>query len=649
MADVIVDQVYGFTVGDSTSEFYTAIHTERGSGNNLIFRDMGSPWVIGAQLRLFDVDDMTLTFEPGCVVRKKLSADGGFFDGANNNIREYRSISKIQNVYPGGLEDDCLNCNPSSPNYCGSPNVCRDYYFQTNNQQGAILYLSRGNNFHVVAYGAEFIGVYPYDNPGTDPSTTPNARDPSYEQGHLIQFGDMSTCSWRGGYIHNFSGDGINIENVRAGHTCTIEDVKVYYCKRLGISHIKGEGTVYINDSDVSFNGKADVSPVWGTNTRQGITIEPNQDDETIICDYRNLRLTNNSSVGLGLNLGTVDDTAPAPLDMYFEGLHLEDNSDQPDYSTTSALRFNGTDLFQGFGIDGDNPLDGTAVFRDVACWGDSEGFMSYRGYDGIPSFSFDNTVIYKVSTSALPDGIMNGDAINEWDGLGSLPNGRTWANFDWGNVLCIHEFNEPFIKITGTNKYTEVASTVTGTLTIASPHTGNTIDPGGLTDNNTISKTQYTIASFPENVVSVSALSDAVKATSTTGYFRFSRTGSTTWPMAVKYSVTTSGTNAEHMVDFKLLRGSCVIRAGETFVDVPVVPLNPSRTTTDGQVDVTIDAAPDLYTTGTNAATVFLYDTGAGAGNTGPTYTLEQVKLGSNTVGVKYLGSNLIKNRVTS
>lgn len=656
MAVIYADEVYGFTVGDSTTHVWNAIEGEKNTGNTLIFRDMGSPWVMGAYVRHFDLTNLTIIFEPGCHFKKKLAADGGFWVprdyGVNpQNHRRYRLGSR--NVYPGGTEDPCEKCNTPNPvaaNECSDP--CGDYYFIKENATAPMFWLTRCSNCTIIAYGAEFEGVYPTDCPGTDPSTSPNSRDNSvHEFNHGFRFDlDGGADNWfYGGYIHHMGGDGINL--VDFDHNWYFYDVKIEYCKRLGFSHIFGAGKCWIYDCDFSNNGKSDIAPVWGTNTRQGITIEPNNGDETVRCHYENVRMVGNSSCGLGINIAKTDNTAPLPFDMTFTKMHFEANSDQLDYSKGGAIRQNGPNMFTNVN-DGEAPLGGTVSLTDIASWDEKECFIYYRGYDGKPSWSCDNMVIYKCLT--LGEEVNTGQGINEWEThAGMLNGGHKFQDWNWGNTLTVHTLNEPFIDFynSGT-KFNEIASTVTGNITIASPNTQSAIVQrnGSITDNNTISKTQYTLSNFPKNVVSVSSTTDAIKDISQNGNFRFTRTGSTAWPMAVYYTISTTGTNCEHMIDFKLLRGSAVIRAGETFVDIPVVPMNPSRTGGTRQIDLTITTKSDLYTVSSPSATVFLYDTTpvGGGGDPTPIYTEEHFKLGANK-SVMYLGSNKLPDRKTS
>lgn len=78
---VYVDTTYGFDANDSTTFYNQAINAEKGSGNTLVFRDMGSPWYITGSNRKFDVNDLTIIFEPGCVFEAKQ----GFWNGTNND------------------------------------------------------------------------------------------------------------------------------------------------------------------------------------------------------------------------------------------------------------------------------------------------------------------------------------------------------------------------------------------------------------------------------------------------------------------------------------------------------------------------------------------------------------------------------------
>ncbi|WP_289061518.1 right-handed parallel beta-helix repeat-containing protein [uncultured Zobellia sp.] len=68
---IYADEKYGFNPSNSQSNFYNAIDGEKGTGNTLVFRDMGSPWYLVDEKRRFDVNDLTIVFEPGCVVEAK--------------------------------------------------------------------------------------------------------------------------------------------------------------------------------------------------------------------------------------------------------------------------------------------------------------------------------------------------------------------------------------------------------------------------------------------------------------------------------------------------------------------------------------------------------------------------------------------------
>ncbi len=68
---VYADEKYGFDPENSQTNFYDAIKGEKNTGNTLIFRNMGSPWYLMDPYRLFDVDNLTIVFEPGCIIEAK--------------------------------------------------------------------------------------------------------------------------------------------------------------------------------------------------------------------------------------------------------------------------------------------------------------------------------------------------------------------------------------------------------------------------------------------------------------------------------------------------------------------------------------------------------------------------------------------------
>lgn len=110
---IYADTKYGFNATDATDHFYDAIKGEKGTGNTLIFRDMGSPWYITREVRLFDLDDITIIFEPGCVVEAKqgfwspsMQYGGRLFNvlrGTNCTFIGYRATFKMyKSDYPTG-------------------------------------------------------------------------------------------------------------------------------------------------------------------------------------------------------------------------------------------------------------------------------------------------------------------------------------------------------------------------------------------------------------------------------------------------------------------------------------------------------------------------------------------------------------------
>ena len=68
---IYADVKYGFDATDASDNYYNAIKGERNSNDTLVFRDMGIPWYITREYRMFDVDNLTIIFEPGCVIEAK--------------------------------------------------------------------------------------------------------------------------------------------------------------------------------------------------------------------------------------------------------------------------------------------------------------------------------------------------------------------------------------------------------------------------------------------------------------------------------------------------------------------------------------------------------------------------------------------------
>ena len=68
---VYVHESYGWDAVDASDYYYNSINGEKGSGNTLVFRNMGSPWYITRWQRMFDVDDLTIIFEPGVIIEGK--------------------------------------------------------------------------------------------------------------------------------------------------------------------------------------------------------------------------------------------------------------------------------------------------------------------------------------------------------------------------------------------------------------------------------------------------------------------------------------------------------------------------------------------------------------------------------------------------
>lgn len=97
---IFADVKYGFTAGDSHTEFYNALAGENGTGNTLVFRDMGSPWMLTGP-NTISLNNIDIVFEKGMT----LEAKQGFFtnnqslfklsSAVNVNIEGYGAMFKM--------------------------------------------------------------------------------------------------------------------------------------------------------------------------------------------------------------------------------------------------------------------------------------------------------------------------------------------------------------------------------------------------------------------------------------------------------------------------------------------------------------------------------------------------------------------------
>lgn len=164
---VLADTLSGFNPTDATINFYSAIVSQSGTGNTLVFRDMGTPWIVSPCLRMFDVDNLTIIFEEGFVLQEST------LYAKVNERRNYANIGKLIASYPNGVEiiRGSMNQNTNDGDYDLNPN-------------SKLFWVNRSNDLTVKAYGAEFIGSFPTLNLGNDPDTRATKADNSSESSH---------------------------------------------------------------------------------------------------------------------------------------------------------------------------------------------------------------------------------------------------------------------------------------------------------------------------------------------------------------------------------------------------------------------------------------------------------------------------------
>jgi hypothetical protein len=120
---------------------------------------------------------------------------------------------------------------------------------------------------------------------------------------------------------------------------------------------------------------------------------------------------------------------------------------------------------------------------------------------------------------------------------------------------------------------------------------------------NQTIRSINFT--SLP--VVTVQVVSAAEEADALTGYVRFARTGSTSSPLMVSYSVGGAATQGS---DFQPLTGTIEIAAGASFVDLPIVPRLDNLVEDDEVVAISVvPSATGDYTAASGAAELKIVD----------------------------------------
>jgi hypothetical protein len=108
------------------------------------------------------------------------------------------------------------------------------------------------------------------------------------------------------------------------------------------------------------------------------------------------------------------------------------------------------------------------------------------------------------------------------------------------------------------------------------------------------------------EAVVSITAFAPNASEMGQKGYFRVRRTGNTSSPLSVKYLVGGTATNG---VDYHELSGAVTIRAGVTFADIAVTPIDDAVHEGTETVIATVSADPNYKVGNPNSATVKIKD----------------------------------------
>lgn len=586
---------YSNSASDDTVVWYDMIRDADVAGIDTI--KISGTWQLGGAGRFGSIDNLVIQLEEGALVTTITTGDLTGLDG--NNCKCWNTVSNLVANYPtrGGTG-----------------------YVPTTRGWGPFWFGPGTTNVTVIAYGATIEGHYPTRNAGTDPSAAGTQN--TWEFYHGLQIdggGGTSNIKVYGGTWQGFAGDGINIFEVNG--LTEVKDVLLRWNKRLGLALINIEGPFRGENIEVFQNGRGPDITDWGTNTRHGITLEP-EDPGSAYDDiiFTNIRAVENTDSNIGLHLWNLTSEAgvgsSTVMSVSFDGLHLEDGSTTADNTPSSAIYVGPTDAFNddkgANAVWADDPRAGTFSFTNYAIWGDYENGISGRMYGGTTT-TFDEGVIYKVSYTGDQTSLGLGPVA--WQPLrnASTPTG-TLANINFGDLTVINTGNNAApINLSNFDTYTTIASTVTGNITSDDSWTGSTlrvVSYTGATNNSSFSETAFPTT---EPTVSISVVdNNLAESDLSTARVRFTRTGATTFPLAIHYTVTTSGSAVQRHNNYEMLRGSVVIPVGSETVDQVITPIR-NNGVVDGSRSITLTITPkaDLYTVGaSNSGTVFLTDT---------------------------------------
>ena len=221
------------------------------------------------------------------------------------------------------------------------------------------------------------------------------------------------------------------------------------------------------------------------------------------------------------------------------------------------------------------------------------------------PSASFSWTSPVATATAAAVDGNTAGRVSN----VGGALTGLNWAN---NNTLWLRW--------------------------IDNNDAGN--DHGLAIDDFSISATTNSLPT-----VAIVATANAAEQGTANGSFRVSRTGATTNPLVVSYTVSAGAGQATPGADYTALAGTVAIAAGSSFADITIAPIDDTLVEGNEDVTLTLTAASNYSLGTTPTAKVTIVDNDV---TTSPITKIHDIQGSGNTFDPAFGGTRTIEGIVT-
>ncbi len=546
---VYADIKYGFNPTSSQQYFYNAINNEKGKGNTLIFKNMGSPWYIEDPLRLFDVNNLTIIFEPGCVIEAK------------------------QGSWKAGEK---------------------------------LIEILRADQLNIIGYGATF-KMYK-----SDFQTIPDGTQTSIlESGHSVSIVKASNISIKGLTLDGSGGDGIYVKEWKNGLiedldalNHTRQGISIISCNELDVRHCR-----FRNTSGRAPEAGVDIEPnnnqdnILGCrfsycsftgNDWVGMAVAlsyTNFEAEPIDVSFKHCYSANNNVESrykqgaiIGSKSGFIEKKNDSTGDIIFIG------------KVDEAV--NGKVLFENIAIDG-NPyeffasrkqFEGYTIEMNNIAAINIQQQVNPGDTDKEPLINFETPSYYQDSGNG---GIYFNDVlIHTTKDVLPLKVRGTYSNTpSQGNYLGLKRID--------------------GNVTIVEPHSNDPLyinyDP---INNEDVTLSFNSQTSLPETIVTIEATALEASKTGALGIATIKRTSQRIdYPLFVKYKVETTDVIEGDNIHY--LTGAVVIKANETEAVIQVAARQNNKIEDNKSISLKLEERA-LYTIGSNnTAQIYIVDKG--------------------------------------